>query len=166
MKWIKGLGVVFAVAVIISGATYLFRSNPIGPIAGKALTGELSTSRVDWTLCNKHDEVAIESRSEAPYSVLTWCFVHKGNMYIPAFYGGTKAWSHFAAADPNVRIKMGDTIYEAKAKRITNYTSTPFSDFMNSLAEKYPTFEGRDMKEALSEVKPAEIWLFRISHRN
>jgi len=48
------------------------------------------------------------------------CFVHDGKLYVPAQSGSTKSWTHYAVADPRVRVKIGDRIYPGIATRVTD----------------------------------------------
>jgi hypothetical protein len=154
LRWI--VAILLIVAAV--GATlYARRTNPIQFVSGRQLTGEVVSEPVsDWSFAKDVPLVAIETRPGAPYSVTTWCFVHEGKLYIPASAGSTKTWTHFAAADPRVRVKIGDKIYPGIATRITD----------DSLRE--PMREIARAKYNLPEQMPAnmgapsDVWLFRI----
>jgi len=101
--------------------------------------------------------IAIESRPQDPHSVTTLAIVHQGALYIPAQSGSTKAWTHYVLDEPRVRLKIGDTVYLARADRVLDL---PLADLMASAAIKYPQFAGRDLDDP-----PPDIWLFRVSQR-
>lgn len=164
-KWLTIIFVTLVAIGLIFGAMYLLRNDPIGPIAGRALTGKAAGNLTDVSECNQHDHIGIESRSENPYSVLTWCFIHAGEMYVPALFGGRNNWPYYIIGDPKVRIKMGENVYDAYATRAALDLAT-FRDMMDSMADKYPTYRGDDLRESLKKYTPKELWLFRIAGRN
>ena len=85
MKILKILGVVVLVLVGVSAAVIGTRSNPLGPIAGRELTGEVVAEPVsDWSFTDEHNLIAVETRPDAPHSVTTICIAHEGALYVPA----------------------------------------------------------------------------------
>ena len=154
LRWIALLLVVTAV---VAGVAYARRTDPIVFISGRQLTGELVNEPVtDWSFAKDVATVAIETRPAAPYSVTIWCFVHDGDLYIPASSGSTKTWTHFAVADPSVRVKIGDSIYPGIASRVTDPAlRDPLRDVARvkyNLPEQLPQSMG----------SPSDVWLFRI----
>jgi len=116
LKWL-GIGVVGL--ALIAALAYATRSNPIGPLAGRELTGEVVTTAItDWSFTDEHPLIAVETRPAAPHSVTVICFSHDGALYVPARGGSAKDWPHFAVSDPRVRVKIGDKVYPALATRV------------------------------------------------
>lgn len=116
LKWL-GIGVVGL--ALIAALVYATRSNPIGPLAGRELTGEVVTTAItDWSFTDEHPLIAVETRPAAPHSVTVICFSHDGALYVPARGGSAKDWPHFAVSDPRVRVKIGDKVYPALATRV------------------------------------------------
>lgn len=155
MKVLKRVGQVLLVLVVVAAVAYAFRRDPIGPVAGKQLSGEEAPAWPgDWEFTDEYDLVALEVRPDDPHSVTTICFLHEGALYVPSQGGGEKAWPQMVLADPRVRIKVGDTIYRARATRITDDAQR--QALLASAAKKYPRIAAAD-----AEVPP-DVWVFRI----
>jgi hypothetical protein len=150
----KKVAVAVAVLVLIAGAVWLLRSDPVFMISGKELTGELASYPRDWKFSDDYPTIAIETRPHDPHSVTTLCFVHEGDLYVPAQDGSSKEWTQYATAEPRVRIKIGEKIYPAKAERVLPLDLALYQD---SIEAKYPEFADRSPEEL-----PVDIWLFRI----
>lgn len=160
MSLIKKIGVGVLIALSTLLLAYLLRSDPIAMISGKKLSGEVASGAVNWEICNQHATVAIEVRPEDPYSVTTWCLVYQGQMYIPASNPTEKKWVDLVLQNPNVRIKMGDAIYLARAKK----TDSLSRDTVISLVTtKYPEYAADVIQE--SDSNPSQAWIFHISSR-
>ena len=157
MKILKGaalmLGGLFAVLAVL----YLLRTDPIYMIAGKRLSGAEQPYPPDWSVCDAHTTVAVETRPDAPHSVTTLCFVHQDDLFIPAADGGSKDWTAYVVEDPRIRIKIGENIHLAKAERIEGL---PFEEIAPSIIAKYPQLAERDPTD-----QPQDVWLFRIGPR-
>ncbi len=154
LKWTAG---VLGSLVILAGALYVFRTDPIFMVSGKRLSGEELPYPSDWSACNDHQTVAVETRVDDPHSVTTICFVHDGDLVIPAMSGSEKEWPAHVVRDPRVRVKIGDHVYPARAERMTEVS---LDDLVESVAAKYPRIADRDPADA-----PQDVWLFRISAR-
>jgi hypothetical protein len=97
--------------------------------AGTWLTGTVVTAPVtDWTFTNDHDEIFVETRTWyfVPHSVTTTVVASGGTLYVPSLYqnGGEfpseRYWNKNIARDPNVRLKIGEDIYERRATLVTD----------------------------------------------
>lgn len=135
---------------------YQFRTDPIGVLAGKQLTGDEVAYPVDWRFTNDHYTVAVETRPDNPHSVTTICFLLDGELFIPASDGSSKDWPSYVVNDPRARIKVGDDIYPVRLNRVTDITIEQARD---ALVDKYPRFA-----DALPG-DTADVWLFRVSSR-
>lgn len=154
LNWTAG---VLGALVIVAGALYAFRTDPIFMVSGKRLSGEELPYPSDWSACNDHQTVAVETRMDDPHSVTTICFVHEGDLVIPAMNGSEKEWPAHVVRDPRVRVKIGDHVYPARAERMTEVS---LDDLVESVAAKYPQIAERDPADA-----PQDVWLFRVSAR-
>ena len=157
MRILKWTGVALGALAIAAGALYLLRTDPIYMISGKRLSGDELPYPADWSMCNNHQTIALEARVDDPHSVTTICFVHDGDLIVPAMNGGEKQWPAMVARDPRVRVKIGDSVYPAQAHRIEDAST---SDLQPSIAVKYPQIAERDPADA-----PQDVWLFRITAR-
>ena len=157
MRFLKWTGVAIGAIIIAAVALYVFRTDPIFMVSGKRLSGEELPYPSDWSACNDHQTVAVETRVDDPHSVTTLCFVHDGHLVIPAMNGSEKEWPAHVVRDPRVRVKVGDRVYAARAERMTDVS---LDDLVESVAAKYPQIAERDPADT-----PRDVWLFRISAR-
>lgn len=154
MKILKRIGQAILVIAILLAIAYPFRRDPIGPLAGKALTGERMTQTPDdWGFSDEHMQFAVEVRPEDPHSVTTIGFVHDGALHIPAMNGSEKVWPGIAVADPRVHVKIGERVYPGLATRVTE--EKQFEAVLASAAKKYPQFDEPG-------DRPPDLWIFRI----
>lgn len=157
MRILKGIGIVLVGLVLVAGIAYLLRTDPIGPIAGKRLSGEEVAEQVgSWAFTDAHGLIAVESRPEDPHSVTTICFTHEGALYVPARDGAEKDWPQYVLADPRVRLKIGDRIYRGHATRVD--TEMDREPLLASLREKYAEM----LAQADEPPDLSSVWLFRI----
>ena len=157
MRILKWTGVGLGAVVVLAGALYLLRTDPIYMISGKRLSGDELPYPADWSMCNDHQTIAVETQVDDPHSVTTLCFVHEGDLMVPAMNGSEKQWPAMVVRDPRIRVKIGDAVYPARADRLMD-VSMP--DLLPSIAVKYPQIAQRDPADA-----PQDAWLFRISAR-
>ncbi len=160
-KWVlrtfKTLGLVLTLAVLGAGLAWVFRSDPILMVSGRTLSGEESPYPKGWGFSQSHDTIAVETRPEDPHSVTTLCFLHEGDLYVPAQSGSSKRWTHYVLKDPRVRLKVGGEIYRATAMRVL---PLDLGQFRESIGRKYPVLGNRSPDEM-----PEDVWLFRIGPR-
>ena len=158
MKVARVAAVVVAVVGVGALGAWLVRTDPIGPIAGRALTGPEAPYPDDWRFSDAAYTIAVETNPADPHSVTTFAFLHEGKLHIPAMNGSGKRWTQDALANPNVRIKVGDTVYPARLVRIE---PTDLEPYVDSAARKYA-----QMASALESGElPDDIWLFRVEPR-
>lgn len=82
-------------------------------IPGGELTGTVVAQPVeDWSFANDWF-VDLETRPEDPYSVELNYVVKDGQLYIDPAEG--RRWFDYLRANPNVRIRFGDSIYPVTA---------------------------------------------------
>lgn len=157
MKWLKiAFLALFAAAVIFAGLVWLY-PNPVGPIAGRALTGDEQPYPARWSFTDDVRTVFLETRPADPHSITTICFVHEGELYVPANSGAEKRWTAYVLEDPRVRLKVGDDVFAARARRVQG----PLEDYLPSVVAKYREWFPEDVP---SEIPP-DLWLFRIEAR-
>jgi len=154
----KALGLTLAVAAVAAGLAWLFRSDPIMMVSGRTLSGEEFPYPEDWGLSETQLTIAVETRPEDPHSVTTLCFLHAGELYVPAQSGSSKQWTQYVLINPRVRLKIDDKIYRAQAERVL---PLDLSQFLDSIEGKYPAMANRSPDEL-----PPDIWLFRIGPRD
>ena len=100
MRILKWTGVVLGAVVVVAGALYLLRTDPIYMVSGKRLSGDELPYPADWSMCSHHQTIAVEARVDDPHSVTTICFVHDGDLIVPAMNGSEKQWPAMVVRDP------------------------------------------------------------------
>ena len=110
----------------------------------------------DWSFTDAFQEVAVETRPGDPWSVTTWCVAHAGRLYVPTRDPEDKAWVGYALADPRVRVRIGERVYERSAVRVSD--PEEFRAALAPLAAKYEL-------DPVREGDTAHVWLFRMDPR-
>ena len=137
--------------------------------AGTWLTGTVVTTPVnDWSFTNDHDEIFVETNTWylVPHSVTTTVVTSDGTLYVPSLYknGGEfpsqRYWNKNVARDPNVRLKIGESIYERRAALVTDPAER--TRVLSAFAAKYDRW-----REMLKDGDPArpKIILLRMDPR-
>lgn len=114
---------------------------------GMRLTGEVASEVVtDWSFSDAYQEVLLETQTwyGIPHSVTTVCAAKGDKLYVPSVYfeggaWGDKFWNRNVERDPNVRIKLGDTVYPLVAVVVDD--PAELRSAMGALAEKYPLWK-------------------------
>jgi hypothetical protein len=156
MRILRIIGVFIAALVIGFAIIWLVRTDPMGPLSGRTVTGEEVAYPADWAFTNDHSLIAVETRPDDPHSVTTICLVVDGDLYVPAQNGSEKKWTQYVLDDARVRLKIGDRVYPARAVRVEPDDREPF---LAAGRAKYSSM----MSE--SQELPPDIWLFRIEAR-
>jgi len=151
--------IVITILVLIVGAAfaYQFRTDPIGPLSGKQLSGPEADYPVNWDFTNDHQTVALEVRPEDPHSITVVCFMHDDKLIVPSRDPSSKAWPKWILANPKARLKVGRDVYRVKA---TKYIPLDQEAVAASIIAKYPQLAERDPNEPTPEV-----WFFEIGPR-
>lgn len=102
----------FAFAVVC--LTLLSACEPIGPIPGRSLAGDVGSLPHAWEAFNNAEVVQLEVNG--PYSVNVWGVGLHDFYYVAAAEGLESRWAQRIAVDPNVRLRIGDTIFELAAQ--------------------------------------------------
>jgi len=129
---------------------------PLGPIPGGRLSGTLAPSAPsDWSSTDSVKEVQLETRPSDPYSVNIWGVGIGRSFYVASGRGEESTWARNILEDPNVRLRVGETLYELRAVRVDDDQSREI--FLEALARKY------DWEPDGEEAETA--WLFRLDPR-
>lgn len=107
-----GRSLVAATLAFLSGCNYI-------PISGGKLDGELTEPPVDWTEAAAEKIIRLETNPSDPYSVKLWILGVGPDLYVHAGANRT-TWVEHIEADPNVRVLIGDKLYELRAERVTS----------------------------------------------
>jgi hypothetical protein len=127
-----------------------------GPIPGGSLAGRVTAPPADWSTVvpEQHRFCEIESRPADPHSIQLDCFLHEGSLYVQshrwalASWWPVESWAAVWIAHPDVRVRIGDALYELAAVRVTE----------GAERERVLAFRGYD-------PVPAGVVLFRFAPR-
>ena len=90
---------------------------PIVTVPGGKLSGATQPMPSSWAFTDEIEIVQLETRPSDPYSVNIWTVATEDGLYIVAGSGPETAWARNIEADPRVRLRVDDSIYELKAVR-------------------------------------------------
>lgn len=157
-KVLKGIAVILALLVLTVLFLYLNLSDPYGPLPGGSLQGEEVTEPVtDWSFVRQYRILTSEVRPSNPYSIHSAYVFHDGVIYLSSGLGARSRWSRFLLEDPNMRLKIGETLYPVRATRVED--PALFDAIHNTRELHYPDTPPRTAEER------AKIWFFRIDSR-
>ncbi len=129
-------------------------NGPFVILPGGALEGSTVATPDSWSFTDEVDTVQLETRPADPYSVNIWVIALGENLYVHA--GANRStWVENMEADPNVRLRVDDSIYELVASRVEDQEE--FDRFSDAYEQKY----GRRPRNE----NVAEAYLFRLSAR-
>ncbi len=98
-----------------------------GPIPGGSLDGDAGTVPSDWNAVMGADHALceIESRPADPHSIQLDCFTYEGALYVQshrwvkASWWPVKSWASVWIEHPDVRVRIGDALYDLKAMPVS-----------------------------------------------
>jgi hypothetical protein len=130
--------------------------DPIVMVPGGELSGTVKPAPGDWSFTDSFQTVQLETRPDDPYSVNVWCVAARDALYIASGRGESAAWAKHIAADPRVRVRAGEDLYELSAVRTTD--EAEMNAFIEAAKKKYEDFEP-------DENQRREAILFRLEPR-
>ena len=90
---------------------------------GLGLSGQVHQQAVeDWSFTSDAYEIFIETVTSywIPHSVTAWCVMVGDELYVSADDADQKSWVVNVARNPNVRLKIGEKVYEQKLEPVTD----------------------------------------------
>ena len=127
---------------------------PFVLLPGGELSGTVTAAPADWSLLAEVGTVQLETAPGDPYSVNIWAIGMGPAVYVHA--GANRStWVEHMEADPRVRMRVGDALYELAAERVTEQPE--FDRFAGAYDDKYGR---RPRNEDVGEA-----YLFRLSPR-
>jgi hypothetical protein len=86
---------------------------------GGRLSGDVKRAPSDWAFSERIEVVQIETRPGDPYSVNLWGAAQDGTFYVMAA-SRERRWAKNLMADPKVRLKVCEDVYEMTAAEVTD----------------------------------------------
>ena len=118
--------------IAILGTLLVSCNEPLSMIPGGKLAGDTLAAPVAWT--DVPETIQVETRPSDPYSINIWGVGIEQNLYIATGPDGT-TWSVFIEDNPDVRVRMGNSVYELLAMSVTD--STERSVVTSAYVDKY-----------------------------
>lgn len=141
------------VLLLVWGFAYAIGVEPADRRPGTRLAGEIATTPDDWSFTDSVMEVHLETYPwyGIPFSVTTVLARDGDALFVPSLYDGvatfpgTKFWNRVVADDPNVRLRVGDQLFELTIAPITD--AREFERAFAALGRKYPFWSEKDPEE-------------------
>ena len=112
------MSIAFRAGLAIAAAACLVGCiDPKDQRPGLQLRGEAALDLPsDWSFTDAHREIEIQIATPyvIPHSVTIWCAANGDELYIGARNPDSKHWPGWVARDPNVRLRIGDRIYDVR----------------------------------------------------
>lgn len=172
MRILKGLGLAFAVLVVLLLAVVFVARQGDGPTAilpgGPLEAGELVTGpEPDWSFARDIPEMELQLL-DPPASRTIWLQVVDGKLYAVSGYMNStvgrlwKHWPHQAAEDPRVVIRLDGKRYERELVRL-GPDHPALEAILAEVARKYgaPMNPGRAREIAAS----GDAWFYALAPR-
>lgn len=142
--------------LILLSALILVSCEPMGPLPGGQLSGEVKAIPDNWSAYREVEILQLETRPDNPYSLNIWGVGLGKDYYVASGGGGESSWVDHIIDNPEVRLRIDNNIFELKAVRVTDEEELGL--VLKRYKEKY------DM-EAQGE-DAAQAWLFRLDRRS
>ena len=120
------------------------------------LSGTLQPVPSDWSFTDDFQSFQLETRPSDPYSVNVWGVGDGKQFFVVSGHGMENAWAQHIEADPNVRLRIGENLYELRALRSDDPLDR--ERFMAGAKKKYDDFEP-------DEEQSAAAVLYRLEPR-
>ena len=142
-------------ALAMAALLFLSACEPQDRRPGLWLRGPVQPYPEDWSFTDEHREIAIQVSAPyfLPHSVTIICGAHDGDLYVSAIRPETKNWPAWVTNDPNVVLKIGENLYEARLSRVEEPLT--IATVLGAYASKYRR----------SGSNPAGIWFWRVNPR-
>ena len=121
---------------------------PLVMIPGGRLSGEVQPAPSDWAFSDAFENIQLETRPSDPYSVNLWGVANGALFYVASGRGLESTWAENIESDPNVRLRIGEQVFELRAVR----TDDPMDreQFMAAARIKYDDFEPNEEQAAVA----------------
>lgn len=90
---------------------------PVLTLPGKQLKG-IEVTTPDFAFAARYKLLKLEVNPDKPYSVILRCTVLGDELYVDAAV--SRKWAIYLESDKRVRVKLGESIYNAAAEAVTD----------------------------------------------
>jgi hypothetical protein len=104
--------------ILLLTALVLSACEPIGPLPGTSLAGEVAAPPSDWTLLDGADVVQLQTTG--PRSVNIWGVGLASGYYVAASQGNKATWANRIEQDAMVRLRVDGVLYDLHAQVVTD----------------------------------------------
>ena len=118
---------------------------PIVMLPGGRLAGDVRPVPTDWSFSETIETIQLETRPEEPYSVNLWGVAAGGDFYVMSGDAANR-WAGHIAADPDVRLKVCEDVYEMRAVEVSDESVR--QSVLAAVQAKYEGFEPTDERVA------------------
>jgi hypothetical protein len=120
---------------LVAGLVLVFAlgCDPFFTLPGGALSGEVKPVPTDWGFTDEIDTIQLETQPEDPYSVNVWGIGIGSDFFIAG--AAERTWADHIAADPEVRIRVEDALYEMRAEQTED--PADLEAFLAAAKQKY-----------------------------
>lgn len=126
-------------------ALALIGCGPVWMLPGGELSGQVAAPPDDWSFSDSVDTVQLETRPDDPYSVNIWGVGVGPHFYVAAGRTSNR-WAKDIAADPNVRLKIDDRVFELRAERVGD--DAEIQACLEAIQRKYDFEPDPDQRES------------------
>ena len=116
----------FTISVVITSVLFLTACVPSDRTPGLWLNGNvIEFFPNEWKFTDSHREIFVQVHTPyfLPHSVTIWCAQAHGDLYIAARDPDTKRWVGWLSSDNEIRLKIGDDVYDVVALEINDENS-------------------------------------------
>lgn len=159
---------IIALTLAVAGYCYLafIGVEPQDRRPGTLLSGTVAVLPQDVSFVDDVDEITLETLPwyGIPFSVTAVVVSYDGAIYVPSLYDspqpfpGTKYWNKVVAENSDVRLRVGENIYELAAAPVLD--EQEFQAVFEALGRKFPywreqiALDGRLPRFALIRLSP------------
>ena len=115
--------IVVVIVIVIYVGLILVPMDPVERRPGMGLGGDLAPAQeTDWSFLEGRTQAWLEMHTWylIPHSITVSVWADDGILYVGCRACDTKVWPKHVARDDQVRLKIGEVIYERRAIRITD----------------------------------------------
>lgn len=145
MKRSHAVAALAVLAVVTIGC-----GEPFVMLPGGELSGTVKPPPASWSHAQAVEDFQLETRPDDPYSVNVWGVGLSDGFYVASGRGLESEWARHIEADPRVRLRIGEDLYELRAERTDRRLD--LRRFRAALERKYDDFEPDPEQEAKAVV--------------